>query len=96
MRPARYSKGLRPCIRQVLVTVKIRSVKRSPFLDLVDAAGAVKLVGTSLDKIVGEARILLTDFTEYKKMSQAHNPYGDGKACGRIAEAIFQGIHNAR
>jgi len=53
-------------------------------------AGTVKLVGTSLEKIVGEARSLLTDPKEYKKMSQAHNPYGDGKACPRIVEAIHQ------
>ena len=51
-------------------------------------AGTVKLVGTSFEKIVKEARILLTDSNEYEKMSQAHNPYGDGKACQRIMKAI--------
>ncbi len=53
-------------------------------------AGTVKLVGTSYGKIVREAGTLLTDPQEYKKMSQAHNPYGDGKACGRIVEAIHK------
>ena len=52
------------------------------------AAGTVKLVGTSFEKIVGEATNLLTNPLEYKKMSRAHNPYGDGNACARIVEAI--------
>ena len=51
-------------------------------------AGTVKLVGTSFEKIVGEATNLLTNPLEYKKMSRAHNPYGDGNACARIVEAI--------
>ena len=51
-------------------------------------AGTVKLVGTDPDKIIAETTVLLTDPTEYKKMSQAHNPYGDGKACPRIIKAI--------
>ncbi len=53
-------------------------------------AGTVKLVGTSVEKIVDETRRLLTDPTQYKKMSQAHNPYGDGRACRRIAEAVLK------
>ena len=47
-------------------------------------AGTVKLVGTDYGKIVGEVSVLLDDPEAYKKMSQAVNPYGDGKACGRI------------
>jgi UDP-N-acetylglucosamine 2-epimerase (non-hydrolysing) len=54
-------------------------------------AGTVKLVGTNRGKIVEETKTLLTDAAEYKKMSQAHNPYGDGKACGRIVDTIWQG-----
>ena len=47
-------------------------------------AGTVKLVGTDYDKIVGETSRLLDDKDYYNKMSQAVNPYGDGKACERI------------
>ncbi len=51
-------------------------------------AGTVKLVGTEPEKIIKEAQKLLYDHSEYKKMSQAHNPYGDGKACKKIVEFI--------
>ena len=47
-------------------------------------AGTVKLVGTNYDKIVNEVSLLLDDQAAYEKMSKAVNPYGDGKACGRI------------
>ncbi|WP_346015665.1 UDP-N-acetylglucosamine 2-epimerase (non-hydrolyzing) [Rheinheimera sp. 1928-s] len=52
------------------------------------AAGTVKLVGTDADVIVQEVSRLLTDKAYYEQMSYAHNPYGDGKACARIIEAI--------
>lgn len=48
--------------------------------------GTVKLVGTDYDKIVREMSILLDDSIAYTKMSQAINPYGDGKACERVVE----------
>lgn len=51
-------------------------------------AGTVKLVGTDYDKIVSEVSSLLDDTECYKQMSQAVNPYGDGKACKRIVEYI--------
>lgn len=51
-------------------------------------AGTVKLVGTNYDKIVDNVSILLDNKSEYDKMSKAVNPYGDGKACGRIVEAL--------
>jgi UDP-N-acetylglucosamine 2-epimerase (non-hydrolysing) len=51
-------------------------------------AGTVKLVGTSKDMIITEAQKLLDDENEYNKMSQAHNPYGDGNACEKIVEFI--------
>ena len=51
-------------------------------------AGTVKLVGTHFDKIVGEVSILLDNPAEYLKMSQAVNPYGDGKACERIINIL--------
>jgi UDP-N-acetylglucosamine 2-epimerase (non-hydrolysing) len=52
-------------------------------------AGTVKLVGTSREKIVSEARRLLTDDQAYTLMSRAHNPYGDGKAVERIVQHIL-------
>ena len=51
-------------------------------------AGTVKLVGTNYDLILKEVSTLLDDPKEYQKMSQAVNPYGDGKACARIVEAM--------
>jgi UDP-N-acetylglucosamine 2-epimerase (non-hydrolysing) len=52
------------------------------------AAGTVKLVGTDAEVIIKEALHLLTDDEAYRTMSQAHNPYGDGLAAGRIVEFL--------
>ena len=52
------------------------------------ASGTVHLVGTDYDKIVTEVSTLLDDEEAYKKMSQAVNPYGDGKSCSRIVKAL--------
>ncbi|WP_455513346.1 non-hydrolyzing UDP-N-acetylglucosamine 2-epimerase [Porphyromonas sp.] len=51
-------------------------------------AGTVKLVGTDYDRIVGGVETLLTDEAAYSQMSRANNPYGDGKACERIADRL--------
>lgn len=51
-------------------------------------AGTVKLVGTDFGRIVGEVSRLLDDQDYYGMMSEAVNPYGDGKACGRIVSGI--------
>jgi UDP-N-acetylglucosamine 2-epimerase (non-hydrolysing) len=51
-------------------------------------AGTVKLVGTDEDRIVRETEILLTDRRAYEQVSRVHNPYGDGRASGRIADLI--------
>ena len=51
-------------------------------------SGTVHLVGTDYDKIMNEVSTLLEDAEAYAKMSQAVNPYGDGLACGRIANAL--------
>lgn len=51
--------------------------------------GTVKLVGTDVDVIIGEATKLLTVKEEYEKMSKAINPYGDGKSSKRIVENIL-------
>jgi UDP-N-acetylglucosamine 2-epimerase (non-hydrolysing) len=52
------------------------------------AAGTAKLVGTDADRIVEEAQRLLDDEAAYAAMARAHNPYGDGKSAGRIAELL--------
>ncbi|EKF9301996.1 UDP-N-acetylglucosamine 2-epimerase (non-hydrolyzing) VpsA [Vibrio cholerae] len=52
------------------------------------AAGTVKLVGTNQQQICDALSLLLTDPQAYQAMSQAHNPYGDGKACQRIADIL--------
>jgi len=52
-------------------------------------AGTVKLVGTDADVITSALNELLNDEAAYKEMSFAHNPYGDGKACQRIIEALL-------
>lgn len=54
-------------------------------------AGTVRLVGTDVDKITGQVRLLLSDMGEYQKMSFAHNPYGDGKASERIIDYLLNG-----
>lgn len=53
-------------------------------------AGTVILVGTDRQRIVAESSRLLTDPQAYSAMSQAHNPYGDGRAVGRIVEKLAQ------
>jgi len=53
------------------------------------SAGTVRLVGTDEDLIVQESLRLLTDTEAYARMANAHNPYGDGHASGRIVEAFF-------
>ena len=52
------------------------------------AAGTVKIVGTGREAIEQEATLLLTDVSEYRKMSMSVNPYGDGKAVGRILDVL--------
>ena len=53
-------------------------------------AGTVKLVGTSVDAIIENLAVLLTNEQAYREMSFAHNPYGDGRACARILEILSQ------
>lgn len=52
------------------------------------AAGTLKLVGTQEETIYREFSRLLTDEKEYRAMSQAANPYGDGTACEKIVKVI--------
>lgn len=51
-------------------------------------AGTLKLVGTDEEVIYNAFKNLLENEDEYKKMSQACNPYGDGHACERIADIL--------
>lgn len=51
-------------------------------------AGTVKMVGTARDRIYKEGSELLENQLAYREMAHAVNPYGDGKASGRIAAAI--------
>ena len=53
------------------------------------AAGTVKLVGAEFSNVYENAKLLLTDAAEYKKMSEAYNPYGDGIAAERIVQSIL-------
>ena len=52
------------------------------------AAGTVKLAGVDKEDIIRLASELLEDESVYQSMARAVNPYGDGTACARIAEAI--------
>lgn len=52
-------------------------------------AGTVRLVGTDVDTIVAGVHELLADRQAYERMSFAHNPYGDGRACARIVDALI-------
>ncbi len=58
-------------------------------------AGTVKMVGADREAIIFETARLLDDPVEYARMARLHNPYGDGKASGRIAERIasYLGSH---
>lgn len=53
-------------------------------------AGTLKLVGTDEETIYNETKKLLENDDEYKKMSKASNPYGDGLASKRIVDAIIE------
>lgn len=52
-------------------------------------AGTVELVGTDGALLIERAARLLDDAEQYRKMSLAHNPYGDGTACQKIVERLL-------
>lgn len=52
------------------------------------AAGTVKLVGTDRAAIIRASTLLLNDPTVYREMESAQNPYGDGRAAGRIVALL--------
>jgi len=51
-------------------------------------AGTVELVGANQARIVDGVSRLLADNAHYRRMSRAHNPYGDGQACQRIVDVL--------
>lgn len=53
-------------------------------------AGTVKVIGTDKSRIIDEAEALLSNDSEYQKMAEAKNPYGDGHASQRIIDAILK------
>jgi len=67
------------------VLVMRNTTERPEALD----AGTVKLVGTDFNMIVSEVSKLIDDQDHYHAMSHAVNPYGDGKACPRILNALL-------
>lgn len=56
-------------------------------------AGTVRLVGTEIATITHHLKELLSNEAAYRAMSNAHNPYGDGNACGRIREVLIATWH---
>ena len=52
------------------------------------AAGVVKLVGTDTDRIFAETQALICNKEAFSRMAKGSNPYGDGRASDRIAEAL--------
>lgn len=63
----------------------MRDVTERP--EAVDA-GTVILVGANRERILANVSELLENDATYKRMSHAHNPYGDGKACERIIDVL--------
>lgn len=59
-------------------------------------AGTAKVIGTEKEKIIREISRLVTDQKHYRKMAAAVNPYGDGKASKRIAQAILSYFGSAK
>jgi UDP-N-acetylglucosamine 2-epimerase (non-hydrolysing) len=55
------------------------------------ATGAIELVGTDTDRIVDRFNMLMDNKAHYRRMSDAENPYGDGKAGFRIVKSILKG-----
>lgn len=54
--------------------------------------GTAKLIGTHKDKMIQEIQVLIENEGVYRKMTQAHNPYGDGNASERIVKILLSVI----
>jgi UDP-N-acetylglucosamine 2-epimerase (non-hydrolysing) len=74
-----------PVLKKPLVL--LRNVTERP--EIIDA-GLAKIVGTDRGRIVQEVDDLLNDADLYRKMTDAYNPYGDGRAADRIATALIR------
>ena len=59
-------------------------------------AGTLKLVGTNEETIYNNFKLLLENEEEYKKMSHASNPYGDGSACEQITNILIRSFYNEK
>ena len=59
-------------------------------------SGTVRLAGVETEKIAALADELLNDDAAYERMARAVNPYGDGHASARIADAIMDWSHRRR
>lgn len=57
-------------------------------------AGTARVIGTETNNVYREISLLLSSEPAYQKMANAINPYGDGRASERIAQAILQYFHN--
>jgi len=55
------------------------------------AAGTLRLIGTDEDAVHDACSLVLDDAAVYDRMSEAVNPYGDGRACARIADVLEKG-----
>ena len=90
-----YNEALTDLNKKVSVNVKNSSLE-STLNQVLKTTGLAfsfqgkTIVLTDKNKIVAEANSLLTDTNLYQQMSGLHNPYGDGKACERIADFIKQ------
>jgi UDP-N-acetylglucosamine 2-epimerase (non-hydrolysing) len=70
-----------PCLGKPVLVMRDQT-ERPEGLD----AGTLLLVGASRERIVAEARHLMTDEAAYARMARASNPYGDGQAADRIVK----------
>lgn len=73
-----------PSLGKPVLVMREKSERR----EAIDAGTAI-LVGTDSEVIVTETARLLDDETHYEHMARAHNPYGDGYACRRIADGLL-------
>lgn len=76
-----------PSLKKPVVVMR-ETTERPEALD----SGAVELVGTCVDTIVGSVSRLLQDSDEYKRRQVDVNPYGDGRAAERIVELMLRRI----
>ena len=74
--------------RRVLLGKPVLVMRRETERPEAVEAGTVKLCGVVQDDIVTMAERLIRDKSAYDAMAHAVNPYGDGHACRRIADAI--------